>query len=64
MKSDGFYKIDTHLSASKLAESIQGIGYVDKNKQVFVLDPHKNTITNVTAKISHIWWDYELRPDL
>jgi hypothetical protein len=64
IKADGIYKIDTHLVASKLADSIQGISYVDKNKQIFVLNPDKNTITNVTIKKSHTWWDYELRADL
>jgi hypothetical protein len=63
-KTDGFYSIDTHLVASKIANSIPGIGYVDQNKQIFVLNPDNNTITNVTTKRSHTWWDFELRADL
>ncbi|MEX2460431.1 MAG: hypothetical protein WD469_03905 [Paenibacillaceae bacterium] len=63
-ETDGFFTIDTHATASKLADSIQGIGYVALNKDIFGLNPDKNTITNVTTKKSHTWWDYELRPDL
>ncbi|QGQ99049.1 hypothetical protein EHS13_31315 [Paenibacillus psychroresistens] len=64
IKIDGFYSIDTQLKATKMADSIPGIGYVDINKQIFVLNPDNNTITNVTTKKSHKWWDYELRTDL
>jgi hypothetical protein len=63
-KTDGFYTIDTHASAAKLADSIEGISYVDQSNHIFVLNPDKNTITNVTMKKSHTWWDYELRTDL
>jgi hypothetical protein len=52
------------LIASKIADSIPGTGYVGQNKQVFVLNPLKNSITNVTTKKSHRWWHYELRPGL
>ncbi|MDB4867881.1 MAG: hypothetical protein JWR03_2214 [Cohnella sp.] len=63
-KTDGFYTTDTHLIAHKIADSIPGTGYVGQNKQVFVLNPDKNSITNVTTKKSHRWWDYELRPGI
>jgi hypothetical protein len=33
----------------------------DNAQIAFVLNPDKNTITNLTTKKIHSWWDYELR---
>ena len=61
--TDGFYKLDSGLKATKIADSLPGMAYVGLNKQLFALDPETNRITNVTTGKSFRWWDYELRQD-
>lgn len=63
-KTDGFFTVDSNLAPAKIADSIPGIAYAGRNKQIYVVNPDKNTITNVTTKKSYRWWDYELRPNL
>lgn len=62
--TDGFYRIDTQLNAQKIFGNESGVAYEGQDGNIYVLNPGRNMITNVTAGQSVRWWDYELRSDL
>ena len=62
--TDGFYRIDTQLNAQKLYGNVNGVAYAGQDGNIYVLNPPRNMIANVTTGQSVRWWDYELRSDL
>ncbi|MFC4778199.1 hypothetical protein ACFO9Q_15470 [Paenibacillus sp. GCM10023252] len=60
LPTDGFFRLHSNGKVEKLAPHTRGKGYVDDKGQLYVVIPERNTITNLTTKQTHRWWDYEL----
>lgn len=57
--TQGYFRIQADGSYEKLADTVQGQGYADRQGQLYELSG-PNRITNLTKNISHTWKDSEL----
>lgn len=56
--SFGIYEIDTEGNLTKLIDSY-GPSYVGTDGDIWVMDRDINRVTNLTKKLSKLWYDYE-----